>query len=56
MFLMGYILLDYGINIAFKIFTSFQISILLSAEVPGCGDLFFFIYNLLFAPAFDFSN
>ena len=52
MFLMGYILLSYGINIAFKIYTSFQINILLSAEVPRCGDLFFCIYNLLFAPAF----
>ena len=53
MFLMGYILLSYGINIAFRIYTSFQISSL-SAEVPRCGDLFFCIYNLLFAPAFGF--
>ena len=53
---MGYILLSYGINIAFRIYTSFQINVLLSAEVPRCGDLFFCIHNLLFAPAFGFCQ
>ena len=52
---MGYILLSYGINIASKIYTSFQINMLLSTEVPDARTSFF-IYNLLFAPAFGFCQ
>jgi len=56
MFLMGYVSLSYGINIAFSIYTSFRINILLSAEVLRYGDLFFCIYNLLLPPPLVFAN
>jgi hypothetical protein len=56
MFLMGYISSGYGINIAFRIYTSFQINIFLSAEVPRCGDLFFLSITSFLPPPLVFAN